>query len=81
MLFDGFVKVREEKLSVVSHSNRQPVRNRTSLGQVVATKSVMSLEAYLYQRTFAISRISGAANLLVTKARTADCCQKAAVSA
>jgi len=29
----------------------------------------------------AISRINGTANLLVTGARTADCCQKAAGSA
>lgn len=45
----------------------------------MAIKSVMSLGVYLYQRTFAISRINGTANLLVTEARTADCCQKAAV--
>lgn len=48
---------------------------------MVAGEPVISLEAYLYQRTLAISRINGTANLLVTGARTADGCQKAAGSA
>lgn len=48
---------------------------------MIAKKPVMPLEAFYTEGLFAISRINGTANLLVTGARTAECCQKAAGSA
>lgn len=67
----------------ISHfitSKRQWGRSRTSVGWL-QKKPVMPLEAFYTEGLFAISRINGTANLLVTGARTAECCQKAAGSA